>query len=269
MPSTANFLIDSADALTSTNPQAYSIASFSITKPAALLNGYFTRLAVSEVVLDWGDPNVSTSIGNTDITLIRTSGAVSVTSTLANGNYTVADVLNTIVADCSGVITGLAVTGVGANCRLTATTAFSIVAGTLSANLGISLASSLSHPIRNPNPNAALRYLDLVCNDLTYNQDLKDASTGPSVGDIVVRWYFAWDTPPSLDQYGFPIQMGYLPFKCRRAFAFPKQIRWTNNQPIGNLSFETYQNSASTANKPYVPSQFGSYWMLTLLVSEV
>lgn len=52
-PSTANLLIDSFDGTDDT--QAYSV---SIQKQAALMNGFFTRIATTEVVLDWGSPNI-------------------------------------------------------------------------------------------------------------------------------------------------------------------------------------------------------------------
>jgi hypothetical protein len=261
MPSTANLLIDSKDSAST------DIGFFTIKKPAALMNGFFTRLAVTEVALDWNEPNISASSGNT-ITLVVTSTSTPVTSTLPDGNYTVADVLNKIVTDCSGVVTGLNVTGEGANCRLAATAAFSVSLGGLATSLGISLASSTSHSFSGTNLNS-IQYLDLTCNDLTYNQQLKDATTNPSTADVVVRWYMAWDTPPFPDQYGFPVEMGYKPFFSRRAFAFPKQIRWNNNQSIGNLTFRTFQNNALTPTQ-YVPKYLGgSYWMLTILVSEV
>jgi hypothetical protein len=261
MPSTANLLIDSKD---SDDP---GIGTFIIQKPRALMNGYFTRLAVTEVALQWAQPNIRTGISDT-ITLILTSGPTSITSTLPQGSYTVADVLNKIVTDCSGVITGLNVTGVGANCRLAATGAFSVASSTLATSLGISLPSSTSHSFTATNLNT-ISYLDLTCNDLTYNQQLKDATSNPSVADVVVRWYMTWDTPPPLDQYGFPIEMGYKPFFCRRSFAFPKQIRWNNNQPIGNLTFRTYVNDSDSVVL-YAPATLaGTSWMLTVLVSEV
>jgi hypothetical protein len=266
MPSTANFLIDSDNGQSPVTflPDA---ANFTIKKSAALLNGYFTRLAVTEVVMDWNEPNISAALGNNTITLTLTSGPTPVTSTLPDGSYTVADVLNRIVTDCSGVITGLNVSGVGANCRLASTGAFSVTLGVndLATQLGISIASSTSHTL-NPGLNR-IRYLDITSNDLTYNQELKDASTGSIVGDILARWYMSWDNPPPLDQYGFNIEMGYKPFICRRPFAFPKQIKWNNNQPVGNITFRMYANGQTT---PYVVvSPIGTKWMMTLLVSEV
>jgi hypothetical protein len=266
MPSTANFLIDSDNGQ---SPVTFlpNAANFTITKPAALLNGFFTRLAVTEVVMDWNEPNISAALGNNTITLVLTSGPTSVTSTLPDGLYTVADVLDRIVTDCSGVITGLNVSGVGANCRLASTGAFSVTLGVndLATQLGISIASSTSHTL-NPSLNR-IRYLDITCNDLTYNQDLKDASTGSIVGDVLVRWYMSWDTPVIPDVYGFPVEMGYTPFICRRSYAFPKQIKWNNNQPVGNVTFRMYANGQTT---PYVvASPVGTKWMMTLLVSEV
>ena len=57
-PSTANLLIDSLD-----RTSGYS-SDFLIAKPNSILNGFFTRLAVAEVVLDWCVANISSQYNN-------------------------------------------------------------------------------------------------------------------------------------------------------------------------------------------------------------
>jgi hypothetical protein len=53
----------------------------------------------------------------------------------------------------------------------------------------------------------------------------------------------------------------------RRAFAYPKQIRWESNVPVGNLLFEVFDDQgnqlAITAGSIY-----NTDWFMTLLVSE-
>jgi hypothetical protein len=108
------------------------------------------------------------------------------------------------------------------------------------------------------------RYIDIVSSQLTYNQDLKDAATTQIVRDILCRWYFAYDQFADVDQYGFPIFMGYEPFVVRRTFSPPKQIRWDNIQPIGQLSFEVYDDNQ---NQILIDSPQTNF-LMTLQVSE-
>ena len=93
---------------------------------------------------------------------------------------------------------------------------------------------------------------------------MKDASTAKIVRDVLVRWYFAFDQPPTLDKYGFPILMGYTAFCLRRTYSPPKQIRWESNMPLGNLAFQLYDPSGNL-----VEMDAASSWGMTLQVSEV
>jgi hypothetical protein len=108
------------------------------------------------------------------------------------------------------------------------------------------------------------RYIDFVSSQLTYAQDLKDNSTAPTSRDVLCRWYFADDQLPTLDEYGFPILMGYTLFTYRRIFNPPKQIKWDSNQPVGNLAFEVYGDTGSIlpASDP------NTNWLMTLQFSE-
>ena len=58
--------------------------------------------------------------------------------------------------------------------------------------------------------------------------------------------------------------MGYSPFSIRRTFNPPKQIKWSPNQPIGQLSFRVLKSDASLV--PMLPS---TNWGMVLQVSEV
>ena len=108
------------------------------------------------------------------------------------------------------------------------------------------------------------RYIDFVSTQLTYNQNVKDASTATIVRDVLARWYFAYDQPPTLDEYGFPILMGYSAFCLRRTFSPPKQIKWESNMPVGNLTFQLY-NSAGEL----IETEADTSWQMTLQISEV
>ena len=69
--------------------------------------------------------------------------------------------------------------------------------------------------------------------------------------------------------------MGYSPFNLRRIFNPPKQIRWDNIQPLGNLAFQVYATKwpqDRTANYTYglfdVAQYYNTEWLMTLQISE-
>jgi hypothetical protein len=116
------------------------------------------------------------------------------------------------------------------------------------------------------------QFVDIVCSQLTYNQDLKDADTGPVSRDILARIYLTPSVDNSVkDPFDVPqsVLVGSQPFEIYRDFNTPKQIRWSHNQPVGNLTFEVYDDSGEilndgiTANDPSHPD-----WNFTLLVTE-
>lgn len=264
MPSVANLMVDSE------NRNAASYVSpwqFQITKPQALLNGFFTRIAATEVVLDWFEPNILTGL-NDQFTIEVTSTSTSYTVTLKQGTYTVEQALDAIVTELNAAGTGLtwSITGIGANCTLSATGAFTITETFLSLKLSFddSAPSATNFYLFGPDLRPT-RYLDFMSSDLTYNQNVKDGTTNQYDNNVLCRWYFAWDNPPVLDGYGFPILMGYTEFCCRRLFSPAKQIKWEPNMPIGNLNFKVV-NDENELPQYELP---GTSWQMTLQLSEV
>jgi hypothetical protein len=57
--------------------------------------------------------------------------------------------------------------------------------------------------------------------------------------------------------------MGYRPFNYRRLYNPPKQIRWDNIQPVGNLTFQVYNDQGVLA-----PMRTTTNWLMTLQLSE-
>ena len=264
-PSTANFLIDSRDA---TNG---SSANFTIAKRNSLLNGFFSRIAVSEVILQWGVPNIEGRNYDNATFIITDSKGITHSIFLNSGTYTVAAALNEIVDE----LTALALAGytwsieqINGYTFLSGGNDFGIVATNLSKQLGFGLdgssapAQAIFNPILLP-----YRYIDFVSNDLTYNQSLKDATTDTYDRTVLYRWYFAWDEPTSLDEYGFPVLQGYSTFLARRALPFPKQIRWESNMPIGSVTFQLYNDQGVLITDDQA-SNNQLDWGMTLLVSE-
>lgn len=280
-PSTANLMLDSAD-----RSSFFSSAwDFQISKPNSIMNGFFTRIGATEVVLEWCEDNVKVDNSGAQIK-IDISGVSPntyngqqtisiVNSPLPGGKFTVADALNAIckkLNDLSGttgatfaVSTTFAPGQVGilcsgAVCRIYKTgyslpTRLDLGATALFTNFFYVLCPDLR-------PH---RYLDFVSPQLTYNQDLKDNSTASIVRDVLVRWYFDEDVPEQLDQYGFPILMGYTRFCRRRIYNPPKQIRWDSKQPLGNMAFQVFDDNGNLLPQ----SDQNTNWLMTLQFSEV
>jgi hypothetical protein len=278
-PSTANLMIDSYDRTLATYPSA---GDFQIQRNSSILNGFFTRIGTSEVVLEWGLPNVIAGFNrNFRVTIAGTEYEV----LLSEGFYTVAAALDAIVAllnvktgisgtytfsiDTSGGVVNLkcVVTSGGAAQNYTLATS-----STLLTQLGfvLNVSSNLQRvgAVRAPDLRI-YRYLDIVSNQLTYAQNLKDATTATSSRDVLCRWYFDWTGVPVPDAYGFPIYQGYSGFTERRIFNPPKQIRWEPNLPIGNLGFQVYFNTSGTSGADILLNDTRFEWLMTLQVSEV
>jgi hypothetical protein len=264
--STANFLIDSFDR------QSGNASDFTINASQSLFNGFFTRISVAEVGMNWGIPNISTYFGNNEFSVEIASTGVQYTATLPDGNYTVASALTDIVALLNTQIGSTFFSLVGnytnnQGVRLLGTANFEVLNTDLQEQLTVQTGQvALGFFIQNPNL-LAYRYVDFICDNLTYHQSLKDNSTSGQSRNTLYRWNFAWDSPAPIDTLGFPIYQGYQAFTARRNFAFPKQIRWEGNMPIGQLRFvvQTEYNLPLVINFP--TAQFE--WNMTTLITEV
>lgn len=279
MPSTANLMIDSAD-----RTSGALANNFQITRTQSLMNGFFTRIATTEVVLEYNGGNITSSLNNNLITIDlsgSTTGTINQDYLAPPGFYTQAEIINWIVAQLNSLSVNVSPTPTwtvspsvdGAWALTPSVDVYIEFSSSLSDLLGWSVGSLVRYapavagvPKGFAIPGADLRpfrYLDFVSAQLTYNQDLKDNSTSVVARDVLCRWYMAWDDPPTLDQYGFPILMGYTPIATRRLFNPPKQIRWDAIQSMGNLTFQVYTDKNTLA-----PFNYNTNWLLTLQLSE-
>jgi hypothetical protein len=318
-PATANFLIDSRDrigyfgqdtqnqtfvssgitfqsTIAVSQPFGQTSANFTINKTNSLLNGFFTRIGVQEIYLDYCVDNISAYQGNNTFIVQNINTLSTISAVLPNGNYTTQQAITNIAAQLNpstisaiggGIssfvsttsgTTGLSnanysiyfafsTSGAAANYELLDTPLANQLAGAEQVILTSTTQIKISCPKLVPTS-----YLDFVCAEATQNQDIKDSSTSLTDRNILYRWYMAWEGPSPLDGFGYPIYMGQQPFVSRRSIAFPKQIRWSANQPIGQMSFQVLDDSGQIAN-PYVPlASTGEdqelEWAMTLLVSE-
>lgn len=263
-PSTANLLIDSID-----RPDGQPSSNFTISLNQNILTGFFTRLAMAEVVLDWCVPNISAE-GELN-TLSITIGTNTQTITVPDGHYTVAKLLPVLVSLLNAAFTTAGTFSVGGgtngDATLVCTNAYGVNPSKLATALGLvpMITSPTSTQFLIDCPNLLpYSYIDIVCNNLTYCQDLKDATTSKNSRDVIYRWYFAWDGPAPVDASGYQIFQGYQPFNSRRYLSFPKQIKWDNIQPIGQLAFQVYTSADNILDVGTGEMEF----RMTLLVSE-
>jgi len=300
-PSTANLMLDSQD-----RTQGASAADFVISKTNSILNGFFTRVGVTEVVLEWFEPNITNYFQNNVFSVsedISGGGPLSYTVTMPVGFYTVdsllgemADAMTAESAISGHTLTYTVVGGSGlAGITVSGGTnpEFEFTTGTdlawIPQQLGFDLETlSVTHIVGEEpinvlgngwTPDLRLyRYIDITSPSLTYNQNLKDSSTASSLDNVLTRWYFSWDNPPELDTLGYPILQGYTPFVQRRIFNPPKQIKWESNMPIGQLKLQVTFTppvrpattvTDATFNVPTIlPPNTAFDFLMTLQVSE-
>jgi hypothetical protein len=211
--STANFFVDSLD---KTNGIS---SAFVINKSQSLFNGFFHRIAVNEVVMDWGLPNIAAWWRNNTITVVNggtgyTIGPV----TLVDGFYTaiqalqaVASAVNTaaiaggdplrLSVQFDGLDVKLVSTGVGTDVFYVVWVdgtdpAYSLARQLFTtAQLAGAVVQDTQLVCASPRI-LGTTYVDFVSPQLTYNQDLKDNTTSLIARDALYRWYLADDNVP-------------------------------------------------------------------------
>jgi hypothetical protein len=273
--SSANFYINSLD-----KPTGQSSGSFTINKRQNLFNGFFNRIAVNEIVVDWGLPNISSYWGNNTFS-VTLSGALTGTTTvtLTGWFYTVKQALDEIVVELNTavgagvfVIQSLGFTeslqidqGVSVSSFVINT---SPLARQLFASAAIGASASVLQPVTSPKI-LGTTYIDIVSENLTYNQKVRDSTTNPTQRDVLYRWYFAYDNVPiPLDGYNFPILQGYDPFIARRTPPVVKQIRWSESQPIGQVAFQVYDDQGRLIDTAQFASGANFQFQMSCLLSE-
>lgn len=293
--STALFGVDSSDRYKTVILQQFGTTSaynFNIQKNESLLNGFFTRIGLTEVVFPYYIPNVNS---NTNKIYMIYNGGAEVLVTLTVGFYNPYALATELQAK-------LILAGAGAGTTVTYTDFgnFEIDVG---AGNDIILFSSSTGPNDwslfdllggtsdwiNPGGQVLTgnitrcrytEYIDIVCSQLTYNQDLKDASSDPVVRDMLARVYIenentqmipVWNTTTNAISTPWNYMIpGNYPFTIYRQFKTPKMIKWDKTQPIGNLKIELYDSRGNllTMANPDIPDSGAPDWRMTLLISE-
>ena len=283
--------------------------NFTINKQESLMNGFFTRIAVTELVMNWAVPNINVKSSTILLRGYDNLGVpVQYTITIPLGFYTpkelAAALQSAIRSGGGGNFNGAVVTygangfpvfgyGVGTGSVTTSMWFFPMTYNSTAYPYPATtkqLFDVLGFTGNNQIPASGniygitsfaqwCRYVDIVSPQMTYNQPLKDTSTQPVSRDALCRVYLDQITGAfnqniaNLDGDAFT-PTGCTPFVIYRNFASPKQINWTPNQPVGQLTFQVYDDTGALLSEvlpsstPVSNQPTAADWMMTLQVSE-
>lgn len=318
-PSTALLTIDSEDRWANWTQKRnavpgsynYSPYDFTITKNESIMNGFFTRLGVSEVVFPWTIPNIN---AQTNRMIVRyTSGGPVTRFTLSvpGGFYTPNELAAKIQAILIATDPLFAGTGVGYG--------FDLIGGSGAPTPVFSFDFSLTpltvafEPMPyQPNPALpdffqfnntkqlfdilglslnplittfttrkqgfstycqSTRYIDIVCEVLTYNQALKDTTTQVVARDSLARVYLGAMNSNQNLQVNDPdfAPPGTTPGTIYAMYNNPKQIQWIPNQPVpSGLRFQIFDDEGTPLDDLFgaIGASPEINWSATILVSE-
>lgn len=278
---TALFCISSVDR---SSPDTTSPYNFSISKPNNLLSGFFTRMALTEIVLPYYIPNVNVNTSTLNWAYGSSSGQI----TLSTGFYTAVDLaaslqtqLRTATSNpyltCAYSQLGqfFISTVTATPLRLTRTSPsfclWDMLGGTPVWTAGnIVLFGKITRA-------RYTEWIDIVCSQLTDNQHLKDATSSNFTRDILARVYIEGEndqitpvyqvsTSTTATPYNISIP-GTYPISIYRQYRNPKQIKWNKIQNLGALKFECYDSRGQPLNIPGLDNVLPD-WSMTLLISE-
>jgi len=315
-PSTALLTIDSEDRYTnyidaSNNPS--SPYNFTIRKTESLMPGFITRVGISEIVFPWTIPNINVKT-NQILFSYSLSGDPVVTKVLklTQGFYTPSELateISTLVDNLPGnpLPSFVFQYATGQFSDSFDSPVFEYLSGTpydkvafsplpyntpaypynsnskqLFNLLGLSSRNTqlLLGDYSNYTLCQAIRYVDIVCNQLTNSQAQKDQTSQTIARDMLCRIYV--DSAPGLQSTIKASEDIFCPPGCAPTtiyhnYTVPKQIQWIPNQNIpGYLQFQVYDDTGDlldysiqgASGKPGdLPSQI-SDWSMTMLVSE-
>ena len=310
--STSLFVIDSEDrwrdyiesraAVYSGTVKNLSPYDFEIRRAESLMNGFASRLAVTELNFPWAIPNINVKTNEMSYTYtVSAQPAVTGVLTLIPGFYTpksIADAISAFISNL-GVASLADFTmryGSDGNPLFsydtfsTTTIAFAPLAYESPAYPYPTTTKQLFDLLGFTNTNTigatggfgqytlcqSIRYVDIVSPTLVYNQANRDTMSQKVARNALCRIYLGdgggtgqSTTAPGAAAFCPP---GCAPFTIYRNFTQPKQIQWLGNQPIpGTLQFTVYDDTGAPLTELFQRGALeGEYldWSMTLLVSE-
>lgn len=318
LPSTSLLAIDSDDryanqiiarsAAAVQNPLIRSPYNFTITKNESIMNGFFTRLGLSEIVLPWVVPNINVKTrkmrvrynvgaGDVDTEIVFVAGSTRMgfyrPAELATAVQTLVRALNAGLVAFTITYGATNMPSFSYSTNSAATIAFlPYVASQLNPSLPdfyeydpsttrqlfdvLGFATSINDQMSFGGVSSqtfcqAITYVDVVCLQLTSNQALKDTMSQQIARDVLCRIYLTGNdvnNVPASSANFCP--PGCAPFTLYRNFSQPKQIQWLPNQPVqSSLRFELFDDMGNQLNESELTPGFNrTNWSFTILVSE-
>jgi hypothetical protein len=271
---------------------------FTIRKKESLLNGFFTRMGITEISFPFALPNVGGSTTKLGVTKIISGVPTTTVLTFDATFYTPSEFaaelqteIRTLDAALAAATVVYSPTGkpqfyIDTQSAI-AELSFLPVAQSPSAfpyppeqiqvydMLGM---SALNHSTGAPNFAQGVfissptffqkyQYLDIVSTLLTGNQNLKDSTSSAIDRNILCRLYIDYENSynvPASDPLFAPA--GTTPITIYRKFPVPKFVQWDVKQPIGQLNFQVYDQNGVLL--PDSPSTANMDWKMSVLVSE-
>lgn len=277
MPATALLTVDTADQR-QTDADNYIVQPYNpnvvyINKQKNLIEGYFTRIALTEINLNWNTPNVIAAQPWANNTLTLQLGANigpgvptdSKTISISENFYSpklLADAVQTALNAGSGTF-GSTTWRVLYSDRfnsfqiqnVSGTIPFRVFVNNRGAKddlcnlMGLSGAPSSFNLVLNGGfaPMCYTPYIDIISNQLTKKQNIRDAGTSAVTGNALLNRVY-------LNQDGFNIRydnstvappqvvdtniLGCQPFTYHQEFRSPKQIYWDTKEFINVIDIE-------------------------------
>lgn len=248
------------------------------------MTGYFERIALTEIVFTWA---IETITDRTDRIILQygAGAGTQVVVSIVNGWYD----CTTLAAELQRALRALAGAPLGGAVTVTSNTTtgvFTCTSSNAQVFTFVTVASESQTTLfemmnwTTITPAATnisgipsmlqTQFIDIVCSQLTANQEVKDGTSQDTTRDILARVYLAADATTTQ-----PENLGSQPFKIYRQFTFPKQIRFDPLMPIqGFLKFELYNDAGEALTTGYSGNatpggdQDQPDWQMTLLVSE-
>jgi hypothetical protein len=277
-PASAHLLIDSLDRYPVGNPGAKSppvtSSAWTLQLPQYVLNGYFTRLAVTQIQFQWNLPTIITGYNNILIVQQPTAPSIAI---IPQGWYSPPDLATAITTALAAATTPptSAITctynALNKNFVLTSAAAFRIPpadnnnAKQFGSTTGLQYTgpATATTVVGGVPTMLATRFIDMRSSYLTKNQRVKDVTTLPQniVSDVIARIYA---TAPNTTTAG--ITTPYIaPWIMNISYPVPKYIRWNVEEPISNFTLELLDENGQPL--PWTQTA-GCEYALTLIASE-
>lgn len=307
-PSVAIFTVDTADRYKN-NADGFRVDTepvnnIYISKKQSVINGYFTRVALTELNMPWNTPNVNARNNTFTVGSLTTAlnpAPIEATVSVPEGFYTGEELATALEAALNAKMTAL---GSDYPTSYIWNVAFNITSGKFTVEAGdsftivpknngprddllnmmgfggLSVVADLSLPFETYVSGVASMlytpYFDIVSQQLTKKQQVADSGTSYTTGaSLLARIYL---TPNDITETNFEIgQLGTAPFTIHREFRVPKQIYWDTKEFVnvidltlidykGNVLYEQPNVANGTT---FTVGSGNANWQLTFQVSEI